>query len=93
MGIIKKLLKFKFYLALVGSGYLLHSCVSNDAQYRIRRYESRPYLVDTSNDQRLEIQVDTFQVGSATYRLQGLLRDPHLDEAVLAVEQNMEAKK
>ena len=93
MGIIKKLLKFKFYVALVGAGYLLHSCVSNDQQYRIRRHEGRPYLVDMTQNQSLEIHTDTFQVGSASYRLRGLLREYNLQQVLEEVHHELEAKK
>ncbi len=93
MGIIKKLLRLKFYVALFGAGYLLHSCVNNDDRYRIRRYDSKPHLVDTYHQQSLEIHVDSFQVGSAAYRLRGLQREYNLQEILTEAKREMEAKK
>lgn len=93
MGLIKKLLKLKFYVALVGAGYLLHSCVSNDYRYRIRRVDGTPYLVDTGMNQSLEIKTQTFQVGTTEYRLRGLLLEPDLQFHVEQLQHQLGVKK
>lgn len=98
MGLIKKLLKLKFYVALVGAGYLLHSCLSNDYRYRIERSEGKPHLVDLEPNQfgqyqSLEINTQTFQAGSTDYRLRGLLREYDLQEHLERLYQELEGKQ
>ncbi len=93
MKVLKTLLRLKFYAALVGAGYLMHSCVSNDSRYRVRRVESKPYLLDTVTNHTLEIKTESFQVGSTEYRLRGLLREYDLQSTIGAIEQEMEEKK
>lgn len=93
MGFFKKLIKLKFYVGLMGVGYLMHSCVYNNQRYRIRYERSTPHLLDTYKDQSLEIQTDTFQVGSATYRLQGLLKDCNLEQAIANTKQLLEDER
>ena len=107
MGLIRKLLKLKLYVALAGAGYLLHSCITNDSQYRLKRMEGKPYLLNMEPDQFgeprcLEINTQTFQVGSTDYRLRGLLLDHdlqhHLERLQLELrtkyqQEPLEAKK
>lgn len=98
MGLIKKLLKLKFYIALVAAGYLLHSCVNNDYRYRIERSEGKHYLVDLEpNDhgmyQSMEINTQTFQVGTIDYRLRGLLSEHDLQDRLEQMYQKLEVEK
>ena len=60
------------------AGYSFCRYVSRDDQYEIERHHGTPYLVDTTKDQRLPIDVETFQVGSLEYRVRGVLDDPQL---------------
>ncbi|HLC72921.1 MAG TPA: hypothetical protein VJH37_05055 [Candidatus Nanoarchaeia archaeon] len=93
MGLLKKIIKVKFYVGLMGLGYLLHSCISNNQRYRVHYENSRPHLIDTDQHQSLEIHMDSFQVGSATYRLQGLLQDSNLEKAMQDTKQLLEEKQ
>ncbi|MBI1972994.1 hypothetical protein HYS50_03240 [Candidatus Woesearchaeota archaeon] len=93
MGLLYKLFKLKLYVLAFGAGYLFHGCVSNDLRYRIKRSAGKKYLVDTYNNKGLEINQETFQVGSPEYRLRGLLEEPDLQQIVEQAQHERGVKK
>ena len=93
MKLIRTLLRLKFYVALIGAGYLMHSCVNNDYRYRVSRIGTTPYLVDTENNQQEIIQQAHFQLGSTEYRIRNLYHESDLQRVVERLEKEMEAKK
>ena len=93
MKLIRTLLRLKFYAVLVGAGYLMHSCISNDYRYRVRRTGTTPYLVDTENNTREIIQPAHFQLGSTEYRIRNLYHEPDLQQVVEKLEKEQEEKK
>lgn len=93
MGFFRSLLRLKYAVMLFGAGYLLHSCVSSDERYRVKRVGQRPYLVDTATDWSLEISTQNFQVGSTEYRIRGLFQEPDLQTIVERLQREREAKR
>ena len=64
------------------AGYSFCRYVSRDSQYEVERYHNMPYLVDTVKNERLEINEETFQVGSLEHRVRGVLDDPMLPQVL-----------
>lgn len=78
MGFFRKVFQFKNYVLVFAAGYLLHRCVAADERYVVKRVADAPYLFDRATKRELPIDADSFQVGSAEYRLQGLVTEPNL---------------
>jgi len=93
MGLLKSLLKLKFYVILFGAGYVTHSCVAADERYKIKRIEHSPYLVDIVSGKELRIYSATAQVGSVEHRLRGLLKEKDLAQSLEALTKQLEVKK
>ena len=93
MKLIRTILRLKFYAALIGAGYLMHSCVKNDSRYRVMRESKTPYLVDTETNAKEIIHSDYFQLGSTEYRIRNLYHASDLQQVVEKLEKEQEAKK
>lgn len=62
-------------LAFIG-GYSFYKFINEDPRYYVKRLNERAYLVDKINNKKLEIDEESFQLGSIKYRFLNLLKDP-----------------
>ena len=75
MRLLKGLIKIGIGgLAFVG-GYSFYKFLNEDPRYYLKRVNERAYLVDKVNNNNLEIDQESFQLGSLRHRLLNLLKD------------------
>ena len=93
MGLLKSLVKFKFYVLIFGAGYLVHGCVQSDERYAIKRVAHTAYLVDKLHEKKQPLQQETFQLGDIAYRVKGLLAEKNLTRSLEELTKQLEDKK
>ena len=79
LGVIKMLVKGLIKIGIIGlsffAGYSFYKYLNEDPKYYIKRVNERTYLVDKYSSQSLEIDQESFQLGSIRHRLLSLLKD------------------
>ena len=82
MSLIKYGLKFGGGALLFIAGYSFCRYVNGDERYSILRRDGQAYLRDMTALQELPIHDETFQIGTLSYRLEGVLHDKRLPQAL-----------
>lgn len=75
MHITKGLIKIGMIGLSFFGGYSFYKYLNEDPRYYIKRLNEKVYLVDKFNSQSLEVDQETFQLGSIRYRFLSLLKD------------------
>ncbi len=86
MGIGKAFLRLHIGALLFVAGYSFSNYIHNDKRYSVIRKNDLPYLIDKVRKEQAPISEEAFQVGSLEYRLNGLLNEPSLSEALRAIK-------
>jgi hypothetical protein len=84
MGFAEGFGKLCFYTGIFAAGYMTHSCVGEDQRYDIRRYSEKPYLVDKTLGERVEIKYENekLQLGDLEYRVECILEDHKFEDHI-----------
>ncbi len=94
MGFFEGFGRVMFYGGIFIAGYAVSGCVREDPRYDIVRYEEKPFLIDKSLSERVEIKNENgkLQLGDLEYRVECVLEDDRLMECVNSLKKKWSVK-